>query len=278
MARRRQRQREDQADLDRQEDRNRYARSLRAADVARPGALTLDTYLSRPGVESELGAATLRDIGSAAVPDATSNLSFTPEAGRRYFQTATGPVVDREAAAKETMAPYLERIQATAQARSAYPTASDQAATARTSAAAEKAKARHQTAEQFRAEHTDLRGLSDDEIVIRLGAGRSAKVFANANPAPRRTTGSTTRDRNLTALQREAQRAQGRLSALERDPGAAPNDAQHAHWLEQMRVAQAAFDSATARVNRVLQGRVPAGRTPAPASGRAPLPAPPPLP
>lgn len=271
--RKRQREREDVKQREHEEDRARMTREREAADLARPGAVSLGTYLDRPGVEADLAPSTLREMGNAAVPEMGA-LDFTPKAGARYFQTATGPVVDREAAMQESLAPYLTRLEAGARFRSGYPTASQAATLQRadlaTKKAATQAQSLAQNAARLRSEYPELDALGlDDAETVRIGATWQKRLHPVA-PRPRRST-TTPTDRSLAALQREKQQAQSRLQSLENSPAASPDDREHQTWIEQRRIAQAAFDSAAARVQRALR---PPGRT----AGREPLPSLPPFP
>ncbi len=263
--RRRQRQQED-------EDRRRQQQEREAADRARPGAVDIGTYLQRPGVERDLSPQTLHNIGSAGVPDATSHLEFTPEAGKDLYQTATGPVVSRAAAQEQSLAPYLSRIKATAEARSAYPTAADRGAEDRRIAAAMKAKEVTTSAAQFRTQYPDLAGLGDEQAV-RLGMSRNQRIFGNANPTPARPraagAGATEADRRVGQRQRERDAAQRALQAVQTEgarlgaPRApAPDSTGHApapspRWTaykSRLDTAQARFDRAQAAVDAVLNG------------------------
>lgn len=103
MDRRRQRQQQD-------EDRARAARERMAADLERPGAVSEESFLRSPDAMRDV-AALPAGVGNASTRFQGDHLplTFTPEASRRYFQTATGPVVDRKAALADQYASALAR-------------------------------------------------------------------------------------------------------------------------------------------------------------------------
>jgi hypothetical protein len=200
--RKRQRHREDVSDAEHVADR-------RATDDARPGAESLDAFLKSPG-----GASTLRERktmlpeGQRPAPGAYDRVQFAPDTAGRFYQTATGPVVDRDVARKENVGTYLDRMMPLVDAR-------QQGA----AALADKKHIGAMEVVNTTQKHVDAR--ADRGITSREGIaahGQAGATTRHATPSGDRTTQD---------LHNELASAQQDLQSLERvvvpDAGAPPD-------------------------------------------------------
>jgi hypothetical protein len=299
--RRRERQREDIAQRQHEEDRNRYMRQLAARDLAEPGAMAESSFLDQPGAKSFLvpGGDVRKQLAPrGSHPADGGGLDFTAEGGRRYFQTATGPVVDRKVARDTMMADQLARmIPSYARAGFGSPQAQTQeelkrhpergAAVTRAEDVHQKGKelatGQAQSAAAFRSMYPDLPTTMSDEEVVRIGRQRQGRDYNVAHPMPEQpgavaARGQGAADRTTEQLQRELASAQSDVHDMESRVPPGVGRPGHVQWLQRYQAARARRDRAQADVDASLRHPGAPRRGAPRAATRPALPALPPLP